>query len=148
MPAPAQIQKETIDKFLEAWGNSKAQDTMDLWSDDFEQQLLPFSLQQPVRQREHVELLYPALVSNLTNWKVDIKHIVHDADNGTAAVYATSSADTPVPEEKWTNEFSIFMTLTEDGLKVKKLEEMVDSAFYQRFFPKFQKYLAGSGAFH
>ncbi|EED13797.1 conserved hypothetical protein [Talaromyces stipitatus ATCC 10500] len=146
IPAPAHVQKETIDKFLDTWGNSKAQDTINLWSDDFEQRLLPFSLQQPVRRREHAEFFYPKLVNNLANWKVGIKHIVHDADKSTAAVYATSSADTPIPEEKWTNEFSIFMTLTEDGLKVKKLEEMVDSAFYQRFFPIFQKWLIESGA--
>lgn len=76
---------------------------------------------------------------------MNIKNIVHDAANGTAAVYATSSADTPVPDEKWTNEYAIFLWLTEDGMKVKRLEEMVDSAFYQHFFPKFQNYLVEQG---
>lgn len=77
---------------------------------------------------------------------MDIKNIVHDAPNGKAAVYATSSADTPIPGEKWTNEFAIFITLTEDGLKVDRLDEMVDSVFYQHFFPMFQKYLVEQGA--
>jgi hypothetical protein len=70
MPAPVHIQRETIDKFLTAWENGKAQDTIDLWSDDFEQQLLPLSLQQPRRPRAHTEFFYPKLVNNLTNWKV------------------------------------------------------------------------------
>ncbi|KAL2808478.1 hypothetical protein BJX63DRAFT_436073 [Aspergillus granulosus] len=146
MPAPVHIQKETIDKFLTAWKDGRAQDTIALWSDDFEQRLLPLSLQQPSRPRAHAEFFYPKLVNNLTNWKLDIKHIVHDTTNGTAAVYATSSAETPIPGEMWTNEYAIFLSLTEDGSKVKRLEEMVDSAFYQHFFPKFQKYLVEQGA--
>jgi hypothetical protein len=60
-------------------------------------------------------------------------------------VYATSSADTPIPEEKWTNEYAIFVWLTEDGLKVQRLEEMVDSAFYKHFFPLFHKHLTEQG---
>ncbi|EED18938.1 conserved hypothetical protein [Talaromyces stipitatus ATCC 10500] len=145
MPASIDVQKETISKFLAAWESGKAQDTIDLWADDFEQRLLPLSLQQPVRTRAHAQFIYPKLVENLKNWKLNIKNIVHDAANGTAAVYATSSADTPVPEEKWTNEYAIFVWLTEDGMKVKRLEEMVDSAFYQHFFPKFQNYLVEQG---
>ncbi|KAJ5761813.1 uncharacterized protein N7511_005195 [Penicillium nucicola] len=146
MPAPAHTQRDTIDKFLAAWKDGNAQGTIGLWSDDFEQQLLPYSLQQPIRSRSHAEFFYPKLVSGLTNWKLDIKHIVHDAANSTAAVYATSSADTPIPEERWTNEYAIFLWLTNDGLKVQKLEEMVDSAFYIHFFPLFHKYLAEQGA--
>jgi hypothetical protein len=67
--------------------------------------------------------------------------VVHDVAKGTAAVYATSLADTPLPGEKWTNEYAIFVWLTPDGKKVSRLEEMVDSAFYRDFFPKFMGYL-------
>lgn len=70
MPAPVHIQKETIDKFLTAWKDGTPQDTVALWADDFEQQLLPFSLQQPPRPRAHAEFFYPKLVNNLRNWKV------------------------------------------------------------------------------
>ncbi|BCS21606.1 uncharacterized protein APUU_22038S [Aspergillus puulaauensis] len=141
MPAPVQIQKETIDKFLTTWKNGAAQETVALWADDFEQQLLPYSLQQPPRPRAHAEFFYPKLVNNLANWKLDIKRIIHETSQGTAAVYATSSADTPIPGESWTNEYAVFISLTKDGSKVNRLEEMVDSAFYERFFPIFQKYL-------
>ncbi|KAK2594648.1 hypothetical protein QQS21_007624 [Conoideocrella luteorostrata] len=141
MPAPAQVQKATIDKFLSSWINGNAEDTIALWSDDFHQRLLPFSLEQPTQSRAHAEVVYTKLVASLTNWKVDIKHIVHDAAKGTAAIYATSSADTPLPGEKWTNEYSVFLSLSEDGQKISDLQEMVDSAFYKQFFPKFRKYL-------
>ena len=73
---------------------------------------------------------------------MDIKEIVNDAARGKAAVYATSSADTPLPGEKWTNEYALFISFTGDGTQINRLDEMVDSAFYRDFFPKFQEYLA------
>lgn len=76
MPAPAHIQRATIDKFLAAWKDSDAQGTIGLWSDEFEQQLLPHSLQQPTRSRSHAEFFYPKLVNGLTNWKVGA-HFTH-----------------------------------------------------------------------
>lgn len=77
-----------------------------------------------------------------------MREIVHDVARGTAAVYATSQADTPLPGEKWTNEYTIFISFTEDGTKVSRLEEMVDSAFYRDFFPKMQQYFKQGGVSH
>lgn len=77
-----------------------------------------------------------------------MREIVHDVARGTAAVYATSQADTPIPDEKWTNEYTIFISFTEDGTKVSRLEEMVDSAFYRDFFPKMQQYFKQGGVSH
>jgi hypothetical protein len=47
-----------------------------------------------------------------------------------ACIYATSQADTPYGDFKWTNEYAAFLTLSEDGKQVKKIEEMVDTAFF------------------
>jgi hypothetical protein len=77
---------------------------------------------------------------------LEIKEIVHDVAKGTAAVYATSLADTPLPGEKWTNEYSLFLSFTEDGTKISRLDEMVDTAFFNNLFPKFQKHMAGQVA--
>ncbi|PKX92291.1 nuclear transport factor 2 family protein [Aspergillus novofumigatus IBT 16806] len=146
MPAPADIQAATLNKFLAAWREGSAPDTMALWSDDFKQRLLPLSLgESSFRSRDQAALFYPGLVENLRNWELHIKEIVHDSARGTAAVYATSQADTPFSGEKWTNEYAIFLSFSEDGTKVCRLEEMMDSAFYQSFVPKFQRYLMGLG---
>lgn len=56
-------------------------------------------------------------------------------------MYATSQADTPLPNEKWINDYAIFLSLTGDGLKVNRLDEMIDSGFYNDYFPKFQQWI-------
>lgn len=71
---------------------------------------------------------------------------MHDAPRGKAVIYATSYADTPFGDFKWTNEYAVFITFTEDGTQVQKFEEMVDTAFYQEFFPKFLRYMEQQGA--
>ncbi|KAK3680675.1 hypothetical protein B0T22DRAFT_531249 [Podospora appendiculata] len=145
MSATAPVQAATLDKFLAAWKSQNAEETVALWSDDFKQRLLPLSLGMPVKMRAEAEVVNAKLIENLTNWKLNIREIVHDAPRSTAAVYATSLADTPLPGEKWTNEYAIFVSFTEDGTKISRLEEMVDTAFYRDLFPKFQKYLATHG---
>ncbi|KAF4213578.1 hypothetical protein CNMCM8980_001909 [Aspergillus fumigatiaffinis] len=164
MPAPADIQAATLNKFLAAWREGSAPDTMALWSDDFKQRLLPLSLgESSFRSRDQAALFYPGLVESLRNWEVRFCSfsqigvsysllvseyfidLLAPEHWGTAAVYATSQADTPFPGEKWTNEYAIFLSFSEDGTKVSRLEEMMDSAFYQSFVPKFQRYLMGLG---
>ena len=54
-------------------------------------------------------------------------------------VYAVSKADTPFGD--WTNEYAVFFTFDESGQHIAKIEEMVDSAFLNDFFPKFQNFL-------
>ncbi|KAK8045576.1 hypothetical protein PG993_005600 [Apiospora rasikravindrae] len=142
MSSLAEVQADTLNKFLEAWRTQDVGTTIELWSDDFKQRLLPDSLGAAVKSRAEAAVIYPVLTSNLSNWKLEIKQIVHDAARGTAAVYATSSADTPLPDEKWATDYAVFISFTEDGTQINKLDEMVDSTFYGRFFPKFQQYLA------
>lgn len=72
---------------------------------------------------------------------MDFHEIVHDAAKSKAVIYATSYADTIFEGFKWTNEYAVFLTFTEDGENVSKTEEMVDTAFFREFFPKLQKYL-------
>ncbi|KAK8068762.1 hypothetical protein PG994_005378 [Apiospora phragmitis] len=142
MTSPAEVQAATLNKFLDAWRTQDVGTTIELWSEEFKQRLLPYSLGAAVRSRAEAAGIYPILTSSLTNWKLEIKEAVHDAVRGTAAVYATSTADTPLPDEKWATDYALFISFTEDGTQINKLDEMVDSAFYRSFFPKFQQYLA------
>lgn len=67
---------------------------------------------------------------------------MHDAPQGKAVVYASSRADTPFSDGfQWTNEYAVFLSFSEDGERVVRNDEMVDTAFYREFFPRFQAHL-------
>ena len=67
---------------------------------------------------------------------------MHDASKGKAVIYATTRADTPFGDFKWTMEYAVFVSFTEDGEQINRMEEMMDTAFYHEFFPKFQRYMS------
>lgn len=70
MASTAQVQVDTLNKFLEAWRTQEARKTIALWSEDFKQRLLPCSLGASVNSRAQAEGIYPLLTSSLSNWKV------------------------------------------------------------------------------
>lgn len=70
MPAPAAVQADTLNKFLTAWKTQRVRDTVDLWSEDFTQRLLPLSLGLPPKSRSEAEMVNAKIVEHLTNWKV------------------------------------------------------------------------------
>lgn len=70
MPAPAAFQADTLNKFLTAWKTQNVRDTVDLWSEDFTQRLLPLSLGLPPKSRSEAEMVNAKIVEHLTNWKV------------------------------------------------------------------------------
>ncbi|KAI9648484.1 Monooxygenase dmxR10 [Ciborinia camelliae] len=146
MPAPTEVQAATLDKFIAGWKEFTPESWMATWSEDCTQKMLPLSLGVPARSRSEVLEILPGLVDILKNYRLDIREIVHDSPRSKAVIYAISYADTSFGDLKWTNEYAVFVTFTEDGTKVKKIEEMVDSAFYQEFFPKFQQYMKEQGA--
>ncbi|KAE9364967.1 hypothetical protein N431DRAFT_473061 [Stipitochalara longipes BDJ] len=133
MPAPASVQAATLNKFIEVWKTTSPEAWTSLWSDDCTHRLLPFSLKaQPMSKADVLKSL-PKLFAILKNWELDVHQIVHDAARSKAVIYATSAADTPFGDFKWTNEYAVFVYFTEDGEKISQIEEMVDSAFFQEF---------------
>lgn len=57
-------------------------------------------------------------------------------------MYASSTADTPFEDLKWTNEYAVFISFTEGGDKIRKLEEMVDTVFLREWYSRFLAYQA------
>jgi hypothetical protein len=70
MPSLSSVQAATLDKFLTAWKTQNAGDMVALWSDDFQQRLLPLSLGIPPKSRNEAEYYNGKLMTNLTNWEV------------------------------------------------------------------------------
>ncbi|KAI2613405.1 hypothetical protein GGR54DRAFT_615700 [Hypoxylon sp. NC1633] len=146
MPASADIQAATLDRFLAGWKEFTPESWTATWSEDFQQQLLPFTLGVPAQTRDQAKSRLSKLMGLLTNYEVEFYEVVHDAVKGKAFIYARSTADTAFEDFKWTNDYAVIITFTEDGKQVRRFEEMVDTAFFQKFFPRFQQYLSEQGA--
>nr|A0A411PQL6.1 RecName: Full=Monooxygenase AgnL5; AltName: Full=Agnestins biosynthesis cluster protein L5 [Paecilomyces divaricatus]QBG38883.1 hypothetical protein [Paecilomyces divaricatus] len=143
MPAPAEVQAATLQRFLAAWQKWDAQEWLDGFADDFTQITLPLSLGIPSRSRAEVEQVLPALVATVKSYQLTIRTVVHDPERNKAAVYALSTGT--LPWGPWELEYSVFITFSEAGDQVAVLEEMMDSAFLQEFGPKFGQYLQANG---
>lgn len=55
----------------------------------------------------------------------------HDAEMHTCITHASSTADTEI--ERYRNEYALILTFTEDGKKVARFDEFVESAYSERF---------------
>jgi ketosteroid isomerase-like protein len=57
---------------------------------------------------------------------------VHDAEARRCVIHASSTANTRIGT--YGNEYALFLTFTEDGKKISKIEEFVDTAYSAKFF--------------
>lgn len=72
MPAPAEVQAATLDKFIAGWKIFTPEAWMATWSEDCTQKMLPLSLGIPARSRTEVLGILPNLIGILKNYKVKI----------------------------------------------------------------------------
>lgn len=71
MPGTAEVQRATIDKFIEGWKTKDPKAWITNWTDDCTNTILPFSMKHPGWSKTEVsEVQLPKLFGNLTNWKV------------------------------------------------------------------------------
>lgn len=68
---------------------------------------------------------------------------VFDMDQKKAALHVFGSASSPVG--KYEQEYSWFLTFNEDGTKVKRMEEMIDSSYLAEFFKRLHDYVEAGG---
>nr|UYO77215.1 monooxygenase [Trichoderma crystalligenum] len=143
MPAPAEIQAATLQKFMDAWKKWDAPEFLSLFSDDFTQVTLPLGLGIPSRPRAQVEQVLPALMATIKSYELTFRHVVHDAAANKAAVYVLSKG--VLPWGPWQMDYAAFVTFSEAGDKLDTVEEMLDTAKMADFVPKFNQYLEANG---
>lgn len=80
MPAPAAIQKATLDKYIEGWKAWTPEKSLETWSDDVTFKTLPFSAGKPIRTRQQLEPRYVMLIENLTNFQASIQIFKHTCE--------------------------------------------------------------------
>jgi ketosteroid isomerase-like protein len=71
--------------------------------------------------------------------QMEIVKIVNDTEEHVAVVHAKGFAETEFAPYR--NEYAFFLFFDEEGRKVRRIEEFVDSKFSGGFFEKMQAYL-------
>lgn len=70
MSPPAEIQADTLKRFIAGWGGWTMESFFATLSDDFTQKPLPLSCGEPARGREQLYPLLSSLMTMMTNFKV------------------------------------------------------------------------------
>ncbi|KAG6003578.1 hypothetical protein E4U21_001865 [Claviceps maximensis] len=143
MSTTAQIQADTLQRFIAGWRAWTMEPFFANFSDDFSQKPLPLSAMQPSKNRQELIPVLTSLMRVLTNFKLTVHNTIHDPTNGTAALYILTEADTPIGPYR--NEQAVFLWFNSTGDKVQRLEELFDTAFMKEFVPKFTEYMHGVG---
>ncbi|KAI7194612.1 hypothetical protein KC363_g2075 [Hortaea werneckii] len=68
---------------------------------------------------------------------------VFDEDQKKAALHVFGSASSPVG--KYEQEYTWFLTFNEEGTRVKRIEEMIDSSYLAEFFKRLHDYVEAGG---
>ena len=75
------------------------------------------------------------------NFHVTVKNTIVDEEARKVAMHASSAAMTDLGD--YSNEYMLVLHMTEDGKKVVRFEEFVDSKYSMEFLPRLREHLAG-----
>jgi hypothetical protein len=88
MAAETEAQRVTLDKFIDGWKRSSAEDMVANWSVDCTQRTLPFALGHAARNSAEVMATLPLLQKAVTDYKVSIENSIY-------VYYKTTDTNTP-----------------------------------------------------
>ncbi|KAI7221580.1 hypothetical protein KC333_g1648 [Hortaea werneckii] len=108
----------------------------------------PKSLGRPFRNNQQYCAYFSTVQAIFHDFKVgqlniEVADQVFDVDQKKAALHIFGSASSPVG--KYEQEYSWFLTFNEDGTKVKRIEEMIDSSYLAEFFKRLHNYVEVGG---
>ena len=75
------------------------------------------------------------------NFHVTVKNTIVDEEARKVAMHASSTATTDLGD--YSNEYMLVLHMTEDGKKVVRFEEFLDSKSTTEFMPRLREHLAG-----
>ncbi|KAI7115138.1 hypothetical protein KC343_g18671 [Hortaea werneckii] len=103
----------------------------------------PKSLARPLRNNEQYRAYFHTVQTLFQDFKIEVADQVFDEGQKKAALHVFGSATSPVG--KYEQEYTWFLTFSEDGTKVKRMEEMIDSAYLAEFFKRLNHYVEVGG---
>ncbi|KAH8714030.1 hypothetical protein GQ44DRAFT_689025 [Phaeosphaeriaceae sp. PMI808] len=125
-------QKETAQAVLDAYNAWDVEKILAFRAPDCQQQVLPASMGRPSMSNSEYRERLNQMLPWFRKFTVTVHTAVHDADAHTCIMHATSTAETDIGP--YGNEYALILHFTDDGKKVTKFLEYVDSAYSIKFF--------------
>jgi ketosteroid isomerase-like protein len=91
-----------------------------------QQQALPSSMDKPAKNNTEYRKYLEKIIPLFFNFTVTVHGAFHDAEARTSVIHASSRAITSIGP--YTNEYALFPSFKEDGKKITRIDEFVDSA--------------------
>ncbi|KAF9059486.1 hypothetical protein BDP27DRAFT_1310838 [Rhodocollybia butyracea] len=107
-------------------------------------QILPKSLNRPPLSNSDYETYFTPWLKAFTNFHVTINDIFEDEKENKIVLWAQSTSDSVIGP--YDNEYMLAFYFNEDGDKVVRMLEFVNSTVSVDFFPRLRKYFEGEGA--
>ena len=132
---------ETANAVIEGYNTWEPEALVAYRAPDCIQQVLPASLgRQPMNNEQYLAYFTP-LMPAFRNFHVTVKNTIVDEEARKVAMHASSTAMTDLGD--YSNEYMLVLHMTEDGKKVERFEEFVDSKNSTDFFPRLREHIAG-----
>lgn len=90
------------------------------------QQALPYSMGKPAKNNAGYQKYFETIIPLFLDFTATIHAEFHDAEARTSITHASSKAITRIAT--YSNEYALFLSSTEDGKKITKIDDFVDSA--------------------
>ncbi|RAR15476.1 hypothetical protein DDE83_001117 [Stemphylium lycopersici] len=124
-------QQDTARAVIEAYNAWNIDDIMAYRSPDCKHRVLPASMNRTAKTNAEYRAYLSEIMHLYSNFTVEVEEEIHDATKHTCIIHARSTASTPIGP--YGNEYALILTFTDDGRKVTKFDEFVDSAYSQQF---------------
>ncbi|KAJ3496566.1 hypothetical protein NLG97_g2574 [Lecanicillium saksenae] len=98
----------------------------------------PTSMKRPSKTNDEFRQFFKPMEKTMKNYRCKIHKIINDPETHTLALYATGTGESAAAP--YQGEYCFFLTFTEDGEKITRIEQFVDSAFAYNYLAKVKEY--------
>lgn len=137
---------ETAHAQLEAFSSLSVDAILDHFAPDFTHQVLPASTGMPARDRAAFAEHASGITSIFSKFSMPPQQVFEDPERNAVIVYAKMIGELQFGLGAWENECIMIMEMNEDGSKIVKMQEFVDSAKMALLKDKLGKVMGKEGA--
>ncbi|KAI0570372.1 SnoaL-2 domain-containing protein [Pyrenophora tritici-repentis] len=124
-------QQHTAREVIDAYNAWDIDGILAYRSPNCKHRVLPASMNRAAKSNDEYRAYLRTIMPLYSKFTVEVKEEIHDTEMHTCIIHASSTAETKIG--LYANEYVLILTFTEDGRKVTKFDEFVDSAYSQQF---------------